>query len=300
MEFAVNYSKKLRADLEAGRVTIDRFKCPSWPGLIDEAQSVLPCYVHLPLEVGSGTGSVLNTETHDWVDWDFIDAVLAQSGTPMINLHLAPKAAEHPDLESDEINPAAIDALVERTLRDVAVVTARYGKERVLAENLPYQPDIVMSCIHPEYARGVIEAADIRFLFDVSHARLAARHIGMDEQDYIMRLPVERTAEIHFAGIQRLEGELLERLKPVLQDSHLIEYYLGREIDHVAMRPADFEAMQWVFDQIHAGQIAEPWVVSMEHGGIGGFWEVTIEENYAADLRRLYDMIHAHDERDVN
>ena len=79
-----------------------------------------------------------------------------------------------------------------------------FGPGRVIAENVPNADDCLRPAYLPAVVRRVIEECDCGLLFDISHARRAARALGMAATEYIAQLPVERTREIHLSGIQQL------------------------------------------------------------------------------------------------
>lgn len=293
MEFAVNYSEPLIRLLEQGRVRIDRIKLPAWPHLVEKAAAILPVYVHLPLNIGSGLGDAWDSERRALVDWDFVETILKHSGTPMINLHLAPQGVHHPGISSDPADPQAIQRITESTLKDLRAVVRRWGKDMLLVENALPEPEGVAARAQLSYIRTVAEECDVHFLFDISHARLSARELGLDEMEYVRGLPLERTAEIHITGIRKLEGALAEQLLIDRPKEFDVTAFIGKEIDHQAMTEDDFDFLAQVLALIPAGVLRRPWIASMEHGGIGPFWELSLnEETLAQQLPRLYTMIH--------
>src|SRR5205814_2195338 len=121
------------------------------------------------------------------------EALLAQTGTPFVNLHLEPTVHDHPDMPASTTDPGDIELLTACLIRDVRAVVERFGPERVIAENVPN----LDGCMRPAYLPGVvhrvIEECGCGLLFDLSHARRAARALGIAAADYIGVLPVERT-----------------------------------------------------------------------------------------------------------
>jgi hypothetical protein len=59
MEFALNYSRAAEELLCAGKIRVDRFKCPAWQDLVTTVQQLHTVYVHFPLLVGLGIGDVM-------------------------------------------------------------------------------------------------------------------------------------------------------------------------------------------------------------------------------------------------
>lgn len=237
------------------------FKCPAWPELVAQVQEVYPLYIHFPLLIGWGRGTPLDGETNQPVDWQKVESLLASTGTPFVNLHLAPEPEHVAGLAASDIGPDAISRLVEGALRDVADAVRRFGKERVT--------------------------------LDLSHARLAADALGSAPAAYLRQLPLERTREIHLTGIQKYSGDWLARLRQGGVDAATIDRFAGKRMDHLPLVEADWQWAKWLFGEIQAGRAGQPWVAAFEYGGIGPFWEaLCIPEVLEAQVNRLYGMCH--------
>jgi uncharacterized protein (UPF0276 family) len=165
MKFAVNYSAEAAELYDAESIKIDLFKTPAWPDLIASIQEKYPLYVHFPLLVGSGIGDAIDAETGKPADWKRIEALLAQSNTPLVNLHLAPTTEDYPDIPIDSTDPAHEEMLTERLIRDVLAVTERFGSQHVIAENIPgHDVNELKAALRPELIFEVIESAGCGFL----------------------------------------------------------------------------------------------------------------------------------------
>lgn len=265
MEFALNYSPEAADLLRAGRIAIDRFKCPDWPDMIAEASALRPPYVHFPLQAGGGAA----------VDWDRVAELLERTGTPHVNLHLAPLVAGHPDIPPDTLDPAHAALLAERMVADTLAAVERFGPERVAVENIPYRPGgrFLRPAVDPALIRRVVEETGCRLLLDLSHARITAASLGVEARAYVEELPVERLAELHITGIRQ---------------------HNGRMEDHLPMTPDDWPHVAWAFERIRAGAWGEPRIVALEYGGTGPLFEWRSEAAViAADVPRLYALTHA-------
>jgi uncharacterized protein len=266
VEFALNYSPEAVALLEAGKIAVDRFKCPNWPDLIAEASAYLPVYVHFDLVAGAGR--------MDNVDWHSVETLLAQTDTPYVNVHLMPTLD---GLDADD--PQANERAVERLFADVQRLVEHFGAERVIAENVPYygsQPDIVGNFVLPQagdpaFISQVLDDTGCGLLLDISHARITAPYVGLDGQAFISLLPVNRLHELHVTGLQSIGGKM---------------------IDHMPMRAEDWPAIAWAFERIHTGDWSEPRFVSLEYGGIRLPPPWRSEESViATDVPRLTNML---------
>jgi hypothetical protein len=240
MLFGLNYSPQAARLLQQGQIAIDRFKCPPWPDLVDEARGFAPVYVHFDLVVGSGRAA----ET----DWASIDHFLHLTETPCVNVHLAPRYSNFPG-SSEQLTDAARADIIDTMIRDVALFAEHYGAERIMVENIPYRADgsDARPCVEPDVFRAVLESTGARMLFDISHARIAAHHLGMDAHAYIDALPLERVQELHITGIHTLDGVLT---------------------DHLDLQAEDWDYFDWVMGKIARGACARPWIGSFEYGGV--------------------------------
>jgi len=289
IQFAVNYSEAAAALLRSGDIQLDFFKCPAWLDLIAKVQTQHPVYVHCPLRVGMGIGDALDTETGNPADWGKYDAILAQTGTPWVSLHLGPEPGDHPDIPHTSLAPEHVDRVAEALIRDVSAVVDRFGPERVVGENIfGYYGGHLWTAMLPDVLHRVVEATGCGFLLDLSHARLAARDLGMDSRAYLNALPTAHIREIHVTGIQRFAGHWVEKSRRRGVDVDALRF-VGRLIDHLPMVEEDWVILEWVVQQIHSGAWAEPWIIAFECGGVGWIYEAVMDEpTLEAQVPRLY------------
>lgn len=298
MDFAIHYSLPAAALVDTGQINLDfdYFKCPAWPDLIATVRARYPMYVHFPLRVGRGIGDALDAETRQPADWAKIEALLTQTRTPFVNVHLEPTTDDHPDIPADttDPDPDQIEFLTDCLIRDVRAVVERFGPGRVIAENVPNGDGCLRPAYLPTVIRRVVEECECGFLFDISHARRAARALGMDAREYIALLPVERTQEIHLTGIQQFDDRWIAVLRGAGLSESLIAQFAGRWQDHLPFTDADWEFTAWSLDQIARGRWGHPWIIALEYGGVGPLWEaVTDPDILATQIPRLAAMIHA-------
>jgi hypothetical protein len=124
MNLAVNYSPQAADLLKHGQIEFDLFKTPNWHSMVDEALSIKPVYVHFDLSIGDNQLSN--------VDWGEIQEFLDQTNTTMVNLHIVTT----PDV--DPCNQNQVETILDNIIREVGEVTARFGREQVIAENIPF------------------------------------------------------------------------------------------------------------------------------------------------------------------
>ncbi len=268
VDFALNYSPQAVALLQAGRIAIDRFKCPPWPELIAAARPHRPVAVHFELRAGAAEPPA--------VDWDEIAAFAADTGTPTINLHLGASRADYPDIPPDSTAPAHLDRVAAAFLRDVRAAVDRFGPGRVIVENVPYhagQGQILRAAVEPSVIGRVVAETGCGLLLDVSHGVIAAHYMSWPAQEYLAALPVERLHELHITGIQQRED--------------------GRLQDHLELDTEDWAIFGWVLDNIAVGAWPAPWLVAFEYGGVGPLFEWRSEQRVIAEqVPRLAALVH--------
>lgn len=293
MEFAANYSPMLADLVAGGLVRVDRFKCPAWPDLIAQARALRPVYVHTPIIVGTGLGAPYDAERNAPADLEYYADLLAETGTPLLNTHFYPSLEAFPGLRLNDLDARRGRMLAETALRDLEPALRRFGPAGVTVENcVPDDDQRPFLLALPEVIGAVVEGAGCGFLLDISHARLSAGVLGVDEHAYTAALPVDKIREVHVTGIQRMEGRWLELLRQVNDPIWDAGRMAGRRQDHLPMTEEDRESYRWMMGEIHAGRWSRPWVVACEYGGVGGFWNVLCDrEVYLRDLPFLENSI---------
>jgi len=267
MKLAINYSTQAAALLAAGQIQLDRFKCPDWPDMIAEAQSVLPVAVHFTLTAGSG-------KLKKKANWDFIAGLMAQTDTPYVNLHLAPTLKDFPDFSVADLSAAEDRKVFKAMRKDVRSAVREFGADRVIVENVPYrghQDKVFRTAVEPDRIQEIFADTGCGLLLDISHARIAAHHLGLDAFDYMEQLPIKRIKELHFTGLHDLDGYLQ---------------------DHLSVLEADWPVLEQVLDRIRSGRWAEPWLLAFEYGGVGEkFAERSDSAVMAAQVPRLQTLV---------
>lgn len=297
MKFAVNYSSAAAGLWRERRIEADRFKCPAWPDVIAAAQELHTVYVHLPLRVGAGIGDAIDTETKQPADWRRLEALLVRTGTPQVNVHLAPFASDFTGMPVDTSDPAHVETLYAHALRDVQALVARFGPERIVVENADDGKGLILhAALQPGFIRELVRETGCCFLLDVAHARMAAHLLGMDARAYIAQLPLERTSEIHLAGIQPFAGRWLALMHHGGLSEEELGWFAGLEpgqlVDHLPLVDEDWEFYAWSLEQVHRGEWGQPWIVTLEYGGVGRVWELLTDKVILAEqVPRLYAMI---------
>jgi uncharacterized protein (UPF0276 family) len=286
MKFGLNYSKIAARLYEEGVITPDVFKCPAWPDLIAQLKGRYPLYIHFPLGAGAGFGGAVDGEAKAPADWAKFEKLLADTGTPYLNLHLL-SPAELQGVDTSHLDPFNAEQARDALIADVEGVIKRFGQEMVIVENgFNIGSDPLHAAFYPETISAVVEATGCGFLFDISHARIAAMRLGQDYRAYIARLPMHAIREIHVTGIQKVDDYWMERALTSGMTREMIESYIGPDgawlpdgkTDHLPLTAEDWEIMAWMAGQLRTGAWQMPWVTSLECGGLGPFWEATFSE----------------------
>lgn len=243
MHLAINYSTQAVALLEQGKIEFDRFKTMDWPEMIAAARRHRPVAVHFGLQAGNGRVKTL--------DWEGIALLLDETGTPHVNLHLEATTKDYPGIPVDFPSADDRDRIFERMLKDVRRAVKKLGAEQVIIENVPYRganEKVFRLAVEPETIQAIVAETGCGLLLDISHARIAAHHLGMDAREYMRMLPVASLRELHFTGLHNLNGRLQ---------------------DHLSILESDWPYLDWVLERIRLGEWPQPWLLAFEYGGTG-------------------------------
>jgi uncharacterized protein (UPF0276 family) len=266
MNFAINYSSQAAELLQNGQIEIDCFKTPPWPDMIAKAETLRPVAVHFNFRAGN-LGQP---------DWGAIETFLARTETAFINIHLGVKRDEMPHLPVEAPPSAEQRAeIIDLMLANIQVLTARFGAERVIAENIPFrlqEKTNVWACVEPEVISAVIDRSGCGLLLDISHARISAESLGMDGHSYIEALPVAKLRELHFTGIHDWNGYAM---------------------DHLEILEADWPWLDWVLERINNGAWNPAHMLAFEYGGTGEFFErFSDPQVISTQVPRLFQACH--------
>jgi uncharacterized protein (UPF0276 family) len=295
MLLAVNYSEATADLLRRRLVDFDAFKVPAWPDLAARALAQHPTYVHFPLIVGAGLGDALDGETNARADWGKVERLLNATDTQFVNVHLAPAPAHAPDIPVESVTAEHAAAIAERMAADLRPVVARFGADRVIAENDQLNSGQTLRAAYlPEVISAVIEEVGCGLLLDLSHARIAADVLGSSLDAYLEALPLARLRDLHVTGIQVFDDAWARRMKerriPVEQYSHM----LGMPQDHLPMTDSDWEALGALLERVHGGALPAPRTATFEYGGVGPLWEaVTDQSVLAVQIPRLLALVNS-------
>ena len=266
MKLAINYSHEAVSLVHEKHIHIDRFKTPDWPDMIQEASNYRPVAIHFNLF--AGRGDLVSS------DWKTIRALKEQTGTPYINLHLNPEGVDYPDVPLDTSKGRQFNKIVENLILDVKAAVDVFGAEQVIVENVPFrgwQGDTLRLAVEPRIIHKVVEETGCGLLLDLSHARISACYLGVDDREYISALPVDRLRELHFTGLNWVNGKLK---------------------DHLPALKHDWQALSWALKHIRSGEWAPPWLLAFEYGGVGDKYKGRCDPAVISEqIPRIFEMI---------
>jgi uncharacterized protein (UPF0276 family) len=243
MLLSINYSNQAANLYKNGRINIDRFKCPDWPEMIKEAQELLPVAVHFDLKAGR--------DKLQEVDWDKIYRLMEKTETPYVNLHLEAKSKDFPHIPVDTTKITHQEEIYTQVFADICTVRKHFDTSQIIIENVPFRGkrgNVLRPVVEPQFIKRVLEETGCGLLLDLSHAKISAMTMGMDDFEYFCQLPMNQLKELHFTGVHNRNGWLQ---------------------DHLSVLENDWRLLDWVVENIQNSIWSEPWMLAFEYGGVG-------------------------------
>jgi uncharacterized protein (UPF0276 family) len=163
-------------------------------------------------------------------------AALDSTRSPWLSLHLG-FASERVRFDSHmlpESPPLPRDELMERIVESVRRARTVLGADvPLLLENLDYCPEGAYEHIcEPRFISSVLDATDCGLLLDLAHAQVTANWLGVDIEEMLEQLPLERVREVHLSSPRALDGNSarLDDVHETLteRDYALLRWVLGR------------------------------------------------------------------------
>ncbi len=241
MILAANYGEALVELIRAGEAPIQAIEVGPWMsvGQIRRAQQGLPGWTWQfhPANMISGVGwlpGALN-RLKGWFDcthsrWASFHATFLPPGYAWASLKWGWRL---PVLRPD----GAVSMLCRQVER-----AGRFLNLPVILENMASPPDPDGLCNYgnyPELLGRVLEKTGCGLLLDLGHARIAAQHDHQPVHDYLGRLPLEKTRQIHVSGPRLKDGALYDAHQPLVEE--------------------DYELLDWALAHTH------PEVVTLEY-----------------------------------
>ena len=249
MKFAVNYSKALvQLFKKDPKLPVDYIKVPTIPFpdcwvQFNIGEEYRPIWPH-PAQPGVLSLGHLDPEMR--FNEAIIREVLNKTKPPFLSTHLEASVEYFPELVAFQHRSSDLvhRALADRFLETISKVKEATGISLAL-ENFPYYSwwRHFHVASEPSFIREICECSDSGFLLDIAHARCSAWHMGIDEWEYIIELPLNRLCEIHLAGtVWRQEtGRVDMHIELDERDYFLLEKVLG--INHPKVITLEYGGM---------------------------------------------------------
>lgn len=227
MKLSVNHSQALLDLIRAGHVRADAVewvdKLPL--SLIVETREFFPS---LAFHFHPGRFH----RTQSWLT-HLREYLQACPQSPYISVHLAPLPWLWTNawMRHGRLLPGPLrGASVQRFVQEVKWLQERSNLPLIL-ENMPaLHPTRFLFESDPAVIQKVLEETGCGFLLDLAHARIAAEARDISPEAYLSALPLERTAQIHLAGVRTgRDGRLFDAHEPLTDvDYRLLEWTLAR------------------------------------------------------------------------
>ena len=147
-------------------------------------------------------GNIAEKDFFDYCDIDKTKEYYKLSKTPYISFHIDSIKG---NLQSEK---EALDVIKE----NVNKLRKEFNKDIIL-ENVPAfrnRKEEYNFYAKPEFISKVINETNSGFLFDISHARVAADVLNIPFDEYVKRLQMDKLVEIHLAGCMKDSNGLID------------------------------------------------------------------------------------------
>jgi uncharacterized protein (UPF0276 family) len=190
------------------------------------------------------------------------------TGTPWTSEHIGFGVADV-DLDGALITQPASQALtraqaLENIVRNARVLAAALPVP-LLLENIPLFPNWAhVNVAEPEFITQVLADTGCDLLLDLAHARVTANVLGYDVRDYLSRLPLSQTVEIHLSGPRPVCDSDARRRAIVMGNARSVAEVLAFDEDnlmdcHEPMLEEDYALLAWTLER------TQPRAISLEY-----------------------------------
>lgn len=190
------------------------------------------------------------------------------TGTPWTSEHIGFGVADV-DLDGALITQPASQALSREQALENIVRSARALAVALpvplLLENIPLFPNWAhVNVAEPDFITQVLADTGCDLLLDLAHARVTADVLGYDIQDYLLRLPLSQTVEIHLSGPRPVCQSDARRQAIVMDNARSVAAVLafdeGNLMDcHEPMLEEDYALLAWTLER------TQPRAISLEY-----------------------------------
>jgi uncharacterized protein (UPF0276 family) len=244
IQLGANGSEYLEALIEAGQVQVDYLKVGPFLG----RERIAHLGARYPLLLHGGELTLSARPPLDGTKLAAVHDYVALTGTPWFSIHLGFAVEEM--TPGDGVDPVSgTSPLSAEEARRRIIRNARILRDALpvplLLENVPRFPNTAHNHVcEPDFITAVVQVADTAFLLDLAHARVSASCLGYDLHEYLCRLPLDRTVEIHVSGPRwgREFRPVLAAIRPDMV-AQLVDDVLYDV--HEPLRQEDYDLVTW-------------------------------------------------------
>lgn len=235
MKIGANYSKILVNLLKTEDLNlVDYLKVPTlrFPKCMKQfSETIKPLLLHF---ASPGIIEVLHPDCEQRINVEVLKKILNSTDSPVFSTHLTAHLKYFPDLKDwqHQKNDLLADKICDRFLETYLIYQTNFDIP-LLIETFPYYnfANQFLIASDPEFLTELCNQADCYLLIDISHVRVSAFYMKLDVFDYISKLPLNKTKELHISGTSNLFT------KKLVYDSHtnidkfdleIIDYILSR------------------------------------------------------------------------
>jgi len=227
MKVSLNYSQALLNLMSAGAARVDAVE---WVDKLPLSQ-IAESRAQFP-QVAFHFHPGRFHHTHSWLA--HLRAYLqACPQSPHVSVHLAPlpwlwtSAYMH----RGRLLPGPLAGLSVRSFIRAVKWLQRNSEPPVILENMPaLHPNRYLFESEPSVINKALEETGCKLLLDLAHARIAAQARRMSPEAYLSALPLEKSVQIHLAGVRAgRDGRLFDAHETLTdEDYRLLEWTLER------------------------------------------------------------------------
>lgn len=231
-ELSAHVSPHLLELLREGVVEVDYLKLGPWLGQenVRTLDSDRPLLFHsdLILSGSQPLSPATLAETQAW---------LALTGAPWLSAHIG-FSCEAVTWEQTFVPAPGTRLLSRDEARANIVRNARQLAAAIpvplLLENIPRFFNRAHDHVtEPDFVAQVLAETGCGLLLDLAHARVSAAALGYAVPDYLARLPLARTVEIHVSGPRLRDGVLTDCHEPLQEEDYRL---LAWVLEHIRPR----------------------------------------------------------------
>lgn len=241
--FCCNYLNEVDELIKENIVDVDYVKFPSIntdQNAFEKALKIKPVIFHgfAPFD-----SKIADNKLIDNFSIEKFREILNKTNASYMSGHITAMKSDYPEYVND-------DEEYKKVILQNAIKNVNFLKENldipIALENIVYSPDgqFIKCVTDTDFISNLIYDTDSYFLFDTSHARVAAYFRNMSFEKYLEGLPLDRLYEVHLSGTIMDEG-------------------MGLTAPHTKMNQEDYELLEYLLKNTPVK------VITLEYGPVG-------------------------------